>query len=48
MENPIQILQLNEEIIKILKEHNINKIEQLTKKSRKQLKEMGLFRISNI
>lgn len=43
MENGIEILKLNSEIINILKENKINKIKHLTKLSRTQLKELGLY-----
>ena len=43
MENGIETLQLNDEILKILKENKINNIEQLTDKTRTQLKAIGLF-----
>lgn len=43
MENGIEILKLNIEIINILKENKINKIEHLTNLSRTQLKELGLY-----
>ena len=43
MENGIEILKLNNEIINILKENKINKIEHLTNLSRTQLKELGLY-----
>lgn len=50
MEENIEKLKLNEELIKLLKKNKINKIKQLSNKTKTQLKEIGLqsYQISEI
>lgn len=50
LEKQIEELQLNAEINKILKKNKINKVKQLTNKTKTQLKEIGLlgYQISEI
>jgi len=50
LEKQIEELQLNAEINKVLKKNKINKVKQLTNKTKTQLKEIGLlgYQISEI
>lgn len=50
LEKQIEELQLNAEINKILKKNKLNKVKQLTNKTKTQLKEIGLlgYQISEI
>ena len=50
LEKQIEELQLNVEINKVLKKNKINKVKQLTNKTKTQLKEIGLlgYQISEI
>ena len=50
LEKQIDELQLNAEINKVLKKNKINKVKQLTNKTKTQLKEIGLlgYQISEI
>ncbi len=50
MEKNIEKLKLNEELIKLLKKNKINKIKQLSNKTKAQLKEIGIqnYQISEI
>ena len=50
LEKQIEELKLNAEINKVLKKNKINKVKQLTNKTKTQLKEIGLlgYQISEI
>lgn len=50
LEKQIEELQLNAEINKVLKKNKINKVKQLTNKTKTQLKEIGLlgYQISEV